>query len=384
MHKIVYLLLSIEVYGTLLRVSVNRGREMAIIEARKTPKGKTTYRVRIRTKGHPPVSKTFSQRTRAKKWASKTELEIEEGRYFKTIEAQKHTFGQLVDRYIQDVLPDKPKIAKEQIRQLLWWKKHLGKLLLSDITPAKLVEIRDRLKKETIKRGKKETHRSAGTCNRYYAALSSAFSVAVRQWGWLEENPLRNVQRFREPRGMCRFLTENERTLLLDACRASKNSALFPVVTLALLTGMRRGEIMNLTWDRVDLKKGRIALEDTKNGERRVIPLVGEALKAFKKHAKVRRVDTNLVFPSREDPNKAIDLRSVWKTALKKAEIENFRFHDLRHSAASEMVMAGISEITVAEILGHKSLQMTKRYSHLRDAHKAEALEQMNTRLFKE
>src|SRR5262249_29704070 len=172
------------------------------------------------------------------------------------------------------------------------------------------------------------------TVVRYMAALSHAFTIAVREWGWLDDSPMRKVGKPKEPRGRVRFLSDEERTRLLDVCRASNSEYLYPVVVLALSTGARKMELLNLTWRDVDLPRGVITLHNTKNGERRVLPLSGPALALMHQHSKIRRIDTPFVFP-RRDGRKPLDIRSAWETALKHAAIGDFRFHDLRHSAAS-------------------------------------------------
>jgi len=228
---------------------------------------------------------------------------------------------------------------------------------------------------------------------RYMAALSHAFTIAVNKMGWLDDSPMRKVKKPALPRGRIRFLSEDatcpngkkidgERPRLLKACEESSNPYLYPVVVLALSTGMRQGEIMGLTWEDLDLHQGRATLHETKNGERRVVPLTGKALDLLKAHAKVRRLDTNLLFPGK-NPQKPIDLRAPWEAALKKAGIEDFRFHDLRHSAASYLAMNGASMAEIAEVLGHKTLQMVKRYSHLSEAHTAGVVARMNEQIFK-
>ena len=122
-------------------------------------------------------------------------------------------------------------------------------------------------------------------------------------------------------------------------------------------------------------------LHETKNGERRVIPLQGLALSLMKEHAKVRSLHCNFVFPS-ASKCQPIDIRTAWENALKKAKIGNFRFHDLRHSAASYLAMNGATLAEIAEVLGHKTLQMVKRYAHLSEAHTSSVVENMNERIF--
>jgi integrase len=299
-------------------------------------------------------------------------------------------------------------MKKDQTRQLNWWRGELGHFTLADLTPARITEARDKLAREPIPSTNKQPksdsptrYRSPATINRYLAALSHMFNVAVEEWGWLEDSPMRKVSGLTEPRGRVRFLGEDttdpdgktidgERTRLLKACQASSNPYLYPVVVLALSTGMRQGEIMGLKWEDVDLHQGRITLHETKNGERRVVPLVGKALELLKEHDKVRRIGTPLLFPGKVKIHrpgevaiyKPMDLRTPWESALKKAGIDDFRFHDLRHSTASYLAMNGASLAEIAEVLGHKTLQMVKRYAHLSEAHTAGVVARMNERIF--
>lgn len=353
---------------------------MASIEHRKTNAGKISFRAKIRLKGFPVQSATFARLTDARKWAQITESAILEGRHFKTVEAKRHTFAELADRYISTILPRKPKTARDQLKQMHWWKDQIGARLLSDITPALVAEQRDNLLFEPMKNGKT---RSPSTVVRYLAVLSHAFSVAVREWGWLDDSPMRKVTKPKEPRGRVRFLTDDERNRLIAACNSSDNKFLLPAVILALATGMRKSEIMNLTWDDVDFDRGRITLHQTKNGERRGVPLAGYARQLLSEHARVRRLDTNLLFPG-QHRSQPMDLRASWVRALRDAQVNEFRFHDLRHCTASYLAMNGASLAEIAEVLGHKTLQMVQRYAHLSDAHTASVVSKMNDKIFGE
>jgi integrase len=355
---------------------------MANIEKRISGDGKTSYRVKIRLKGYPSQSATFERLTDAKKWAQQTESAIREGRHFKTTEAKRHTLAELIDRYCRDVLPGK-KSARDQRQQLQWWKAEIGRYTLADVTSSLLAECRDKLGREITVRNKP---RSPASVVRYMAALSHALTVAVNEWGWLEDTPMRKVTKPKEPRGRVRFLSDDERSRLLKACKESVNPYLYPVVVLALSTGMRQGEIMGLTWETVDLNQGRAILHETKNGERRAVAITGHALEQLKELSKVRRIDSKLLFPANkiapQKPQKPMDLRSPWEAAIKKAEIEDFHFHDLRHSAASYLAMNGASLAEIAEVLGHKTLQMVKRYAHLSEGHTARVVASMNDKIF--
>lgn len=346
---------------------------MATIRERKTGNGEVRYQAQVRLKGFPPQNATFNRKTDAKRWIQQTEASIREGRHFKTTEAKKRTLGELIERYIRDVLPSKPKSMNAQGRQLRWWKKELGNYSLAEITPPLLSETRDKLHKG----------RQPATVVRYMAALSHAFTIAANEWEWLNDNPMRKVRRPKEPRGRVRFLSDEERRRLLDACKASDCKQLYPVVVLALSTGMRQMEVMGITWADIDLQRGYIILHETKNGERRSVPLVAHAKELIQGMAKVRRLDTNLVFFSDSKPTAPVFIRTPWGKALKEAEIEDFKFHDLRHTAASYLAMNGASLAEIADILGHKTLQMVKRYAHLSEQHTSKVLESMNSKIFK-
>ncbi len=354
---------------------------MAYIQKRIGKEGGTSYRVQVRLKGSPVQSATFRRLTDAKRWAAQTEVAIREGRYFKTMEAQRHTVGEMIDRYVEEVLPGKSKSREQtsiQRRQLLWWKDKLGDYLLSDLTGPLISKYRDLLTKEKTHLG---TQRKPQTANRFLAALSHCLTVAANNWEWLSDSPMRKVERFKEPRGRDRYLEDDERSRLLDACRNSSNTLLYPIVIVALITGARRGEILSLTWDNVDLDRQRVTFRDTKNGEIRVVPLVGPALDEMWKLSEARRLDTRFCFPS-NDGRKPAHFREAWSRAVKKAEIEDFTFHDLRHSCASYLIMNGASLAEVATVLGHKTIQMTMRYAHLSEVHTAGVVKHMADEVF--
>jgi integrase len=359
----------------------NKQQERTIMASIKTvfdEDGKEKHQVRVRIKGHAPQFATFTRITDAKKWAQQTEAAIREGRFFKTNEARKHTLGNAIDRYIKNVLPTKEKCIQRQGHQLLWWKKQIGHYYLCDVSPAVIAECRDLLLQGTTPRKKL---RSKATVVRYMAALSHMFTIAVKEWLWLESSPISKVTKPKEPRGRVRFLSDAERLRLLEACKASKSPFLYTAVVVSLSCGMRKSELMNLKWSDLNLDKGQIILEHTKNNERKGIPLAGLALQLLQELKAKRSVVTDLIFPGK-NPHKPIDLRVAWENAIKDSGIKNFIWHDLRHSCAAYMAMNGASLLTISELLNHKSLTMTKRYSHISESHASEAVADMNEKIF--
>ena len=351
---------------------------MAYIQQRSGKDGKPRYRVQVRKKGHPPQTMTFTRKTDAKNWAQSIEAAMEEGRYKNVARAKHHTAGELIDRYLTDYLPRKPKSEAIQKPQLLWWKQRVGSLTLADLTSDVIVDQRDQLAKQKSRPGKPI---SPSTVNRYLAALSHVLTIAVKELKWLSESPMRDVSKLKEPKGRVRYLSDDERERLLQACADSDNPNLHTIAVLALSTAMRKNEIMTLTWGDVDLERQLITLEETKNGERRSVPLVGRAHQLVKTLAKECKGPCELLFPGK-NPSKPIEIKKAWYTALRRSGIKDFRFHDLRHSAASYLAMNGASLPEIAEVLGHKTYDMVKRYAHLSKPHMAGVVERMNSKVF--
>lgn len=353
---------------------------MATIVERTLAGGKKSFQATIRLRGYPTQTASFARKTDAKRWAESTEAAMREGRYFKTSESRKHTLGDLVDQYNKDIIPTKGRFGRDQETQLQWWKCQFGPYLLCDITPAMVAEGRDRLLSEKI--GPKKL-RSPATVVRYLAALSHAFSVAVKEWGWISENPLSRVRKPKEPEGRTRFLDPTEIKRLLEACRENPNSFLYPIVVLALSSGMRFSEILRLRWEDIDLERQLLVLKKTKNKERRTVPLAGPAFQQLQELSKGKPAGARFVF-ALEGSKKPVNIRKAWLRAKVEAEISNFRFHDLRHTAASYLAMNGATTLEIAEILGHKTLAMVKRYAHLSAPHTRRVIEGLVGKLFDE
>ena len=346
---------------------------MARIKTRTAADGTFRFTAEVRLKGYPAQAATFKHLTKAKKWIQDTESAIREGRHFKTAEAKKHTFSDMVDRYIKAVLPNyNQKEQAERKSKLEWWNDRLGVYSLADISPPLIVECRDSLGEV----------RAPATVVRYMAALSHVFTIAVNEWQWVEENPAKKVKKPTEPDGRVRFLEDDERQRLLIACKESSSEWLYMCVILALSTGMRKAELMQLKWQDVNLKDGYLVLHKTKNGTRRRVPLSGLGLSLLQEHSKIKRIDTPLLFPSGLNSKKPIDLRSAFQYALERAEITEFKWHDLRHCTASYLAMNGASLAEIAEVLGHKTLSMVKRYAHLSDGHVSNVVASMNAKIF--
>ena len=353
---------------------------MATIEVRKSC-SKTSYRARVRTKGYSEISASFARKTDAKRWAAGIEADIHSGRYFSETH---HTLSDAIKRYSDQYLPQLKDAAKRS-QHLSWWDNQIGHIRLSNIKSDTISKCRSILQTQPSTFGRHQGRpRSDATVNRYLASLSAMFTFAVNEWEWVDKNPCSKLKKLREGSGRTRFLIQDEPSSLLTACRAEvDHPELELIVLIAMTTGMRRGEILNLRQSDIDRKRGRILIRESKNGDSRSVPLVSQvqsALNALSTVTSIRR--DALLFPQPgTNSEKPLVIDRLWQRARAAAELTDFRFHDLRHTAASYLAMEGAGLREIADILGHKTLAMVKRYSHLTEDHKHKTVSRMANRV---
>ena len=357
------------------KVSENKAKVMATIEKRMTKAG-VKYRARVRVEGNLIQTATFSSKTLAREWAAKTETEMRDQKHMPNMNARNHTFSELLALYKRHIEDKGLRSAKNLTTQLDEWDKFIGTTKLYSLTPTVITSALDQIAK--IQYGKRP--KSPATLNRYLAALSCALAYAVKTQGWLDTNPVTRVEHKRENKGRTRFLSDTERDRLLNAAKESKNKELYTIIVLAISTGARRGEILSLKWANVDLDSGWAVLEHTKNGEMRGLPLWGPALELVRQLYEKRKSDIWL-FPNDKNSGPC-EIKRSWATVVAKAKLPDFRFHDLRHTCASYLAMNGASPNEIADVLGHKTLSMVKRYAHLSNAHKSSVVASMNAKIF--
>jgi len=328
----------------------------------KTDSGK--WKAIIRRSGWPKVSKTFRIKRDAEDWARSTEDEIVRGIYVPRSHSEKLTISKALDRYTTEVTPTKKESTqKREIGRAKQLSSDLGRYSLAVLSASRIAEYRDK----RIEEGK-----SASTVRLELALLSHLYSTAIREWGLgLVLNPVLNIRKPTEKNGRTRRLSKPEEKRLLKACDQHSNPFLGWIVRIALYTAMRQGEILSLTRPQINLRKRSLVLLDTKNTETRTVPLSGSAIKVFKQvfANQVKDIETDLLFygePGKDGQRRGYTLNKVWSSALQQAEIDDLRFHDLRHEATSRLVEAGLSDQQVVSITGHKSMQMLRRYTHLR------------------
>lgn len=332
-------------------------------------RGELQWQARVARKGFPPQVKTFNTKSEAEGWAATVESSMAHGIFVSSAESERTTVAEALARYQRERTIEKKGAAPERSR--------IKRLLADPISMRSLSSIRS--SDVASYRDKRLNDVSAQTVVHEVNLISNLFNVARKEWGMENlRNPAEVVKKPKLPNGRNRRLEGSEEQYLLNA--AGKSSASLRVLILvALGTAMRLGEMLQLRWNDVDLTRRIAVLRDTKNGDTRQVPLstnVVEAISALERLGPDSYVFANW---------KATDsFQATWRRAVKRAQtsyqlqsleadteidprfLQDFRFHDLRHEAASRLFELGFNPMEVAAITGHKTLQMLKRYTHLR------------------
>lgn len=347
---------------------------MATIQKLERAKG-PKYRVMIRRQGYRPVSKIFGKKKDAEEWARKIEGELEQVNDLPTGEARRHTLADAIDGFMLEYAGRDVALPG----RLAWWRSQYGELRLAAFTQAKVQEGARKLSGSRTRNApgepeQKTKGRTPATLNRHLAAVSSVMEWAIAE-KWITRNPTRGIRRTKESTGVVRWLRDEEREALLAAADASEWSHLGLLVRMALSTGARLGELMNLRWRDIDLNRGLAHLTETKSGRARALPLIAPVKAALGKLP--RPIDGGLLFRDHRDPSRPFPMRRHWEAARTAAGLPDFRFHDLRHSCASYLAQNGATLLEIADVLGHETLAMVKRYAHLTTDHKARLVERV-------
>lgn len=301
---------------------------------------------RIRRRGYPDITKTFETKVDAEKWARALESDIDKGQFVNVSEAQRTTLGDVIARYLTEVTPSMKGASEDTIRLKAMMRKPIARWSMANLNTARVAAYRDERLKEV----------SAGTVIRELAYLSAIINHARREWGVNVPNPVQMVRKPQSPQARSRVLTDEEVSKLLTALEPTGRRSHWtkPIVQLALATAMRRGELLSLRWEHVDLQNRTVFLPDTKNGDSRTVPLSTAAVQVL---AGLPRHIGGAVFPV-----KFFTLDAAFKRAVRRAGLEGVRFHDLRRTAITRMAEKLPNVIELAAVSGHKSLMVLKRY----------------------
>ena len=315
---------------------------MASIRARSNK-----WQARIIRKGHPTIAKTFLTRQDAEKWARSIEIEIDRGTYISKSYAEKTQFKEILQKYLNEVSPQMRSADTQAIRVRKLMKHPIAEVNMAQLSPKHMADYRDeRLK--VIK---------PNTVIRELAILSSVINHARREWALNITNPVTMIKKPSSTQGRERVLNDMEMSRLLHELEKI-NPFLKPLCEFALETAMRRGELMSLLWVNVNFEKSVAFLPITKNGDSRYVPL---SLKAIRILKSLPRDIEGRVFPLNKGTVSILFLRAV-----RRAKVEDFHFHDLRHTAITRLASIFSNPMEIAAISGHKSLGMLKRYTHFK------------------
>jgi len=306
------------------------------------------WQARVTRVGHAPVVRSFVTKQDAERWARSIEIEIDRGSFVNPGAAQKITVADLIGRYMREVTP-LTKSAKEDSFRLAALRRHrMCKVSVSSLTASAVAAYRDERLKVV----------SPGSVIRELANLSSIINHARSEWRIQAANPVSQVRKPPTPRGRARLLSPAERERLLETLKPIGRRSVWmtPLVMLALETAMRRGELLALTWANVDLCNRLAVLDDSKNGDRRVVPLSSQAVAVLND---LPKSTTGKVFPMNGPA-----VSKAWDDAMKRVGIEDLHFHDLRHTAITAMAEKLPNLIELAAVSGHKSVKMLQRYYH--------------------
>ena len=312
-------------------------------------RGDFQWEARVRKRGQPVQCKTFTTRAKAESWSKQIESEMDRGVFVSRAEAENTTLAEALDRYVREVLPTK-KSARSAAYHAHNVRKALGTLSLSAITSSALAKYRDRQLAEGY---------AAQTVKHDLSLVSRVLNICIKEWGIAlpAGNPVAQVKMPSLPPGRDRRLVDDELPRLLAAAHAY-GGEIGSLITWAIETAMRRGEIAAMRWDHLDRRARVLLIPETKTGTPRRVPLSTAALAVL--DGLPRRLDGR-VWGMRPD-----SISQAFERVCKAAGIEGLTFHDLRHEATSRLFEKGLNPMQVAAITGHKTLQMLKRYTHLR------------------
>lgn len=342
----------------------------------KTPSG--TWKAVIRKLGWPTTAKTFRTKRDAEDWARRTEDEMVRGVYLSRAPSEKLTVAGALKRYMEEVsVTKKPTTQRSERFTAQHLEAFFGKYSMAAVSADLVAKYRD----ERLAAGK-----SNNTVRIELAMLGHLFRIAIQEWGiGLTFNPVANIRKPSPGAGRDRRLSQEDQQRLFSAAVAHSNPMLGWIVGLAVETGMRSSEITGLRRSQVDLDRRVVTLKDTKNGSGRVVPLTRGAADILRSALDnpIWPIDTDLVFfgePGRDGKRKPYVFQKLWAGIVQDLGLADLHFHDLRHEAVSRLVEAGLSDQEVATISGHKSMQMLKRYTHLRAEDLVEKLDKLQRR----
>lgn len=357
---------------------------MAVINKRTGKKG-ISYQAIVRIKGYKTICKTFDKKNKAIEWANKIEVQMKDGVYKEIpdelkekLDAEFKTVADLIQYYKKNVAPTKYSYAEKYNVMYDWWIDKIGNVRLIDLSAPMISSCKQLLLTEKIKKKDKEVVRGNSTINKYLMCLSAVLTYAVKELELLEYNPVSKVGTVTKPDGRERFLSMKEIPKLIKACK-EHSDYLYVFVLIALSTGARYSEVLNLKLVNIDFENKQVAFLKTKNKKARGVPIDESIIRIIKNYIEQNNIEEYLFWNKKT--GKLYYIRGLLQNVIKEIGLKDFHIHDIRHTTASYIAMNGGSLLDIAEILGHKSLVMARRYSHLTQQHTASLLKKVTNKV---
>jgi len=335
----------------------------------------------VRKAGHRAIKKTFDRKEDARAWAERQEMLILAKRYRDPRLAEMFNLGEALGKYREDGFLRK-KAASTMDREI-YSRRHLERLLGAETALAYI----DSAAVNTYQHRRIQEGASNSSIRQELSMLSKMFNLARKAWSIPVENPVDDIERIPPGAGRDRFLSTEEAELVIEESRRSRNPAFYPFVLLLMHTGMRTGEAARLQEVAVNLEARSVRITRTKSGRPRNVPLTTQAVAALKEIS-LQAGGYYFLRPGHR-ASRHIMLRPgsvfhhcwihLWKRLTRREDVNvpYFRPHDIRHTAASHLLMAGVDVRVIADILGHSTLQMVMRYTHLHDSHRQSVIEKI-------
>ena len=344
-----------------------------------------TWKAVIRKNGWPTTAKTFRTKRDAEDWARRTEDEMVRGVFIQRSASERMTLSNALDRYLSEVSPTKrPSTQTTERNRAEILRASLGDYSLAALSPEIIAQFRDKRLAGDLNDKGQRIPRANNTVRLELALLGHLYTIAIKEWGiGLPYNPVLSIRRPAPGAGRNRRLAPDEEKRLLEAIDAHTNPMLRWIVRIALETGMRSSEISTLRRGQVDVSRRIVLLLETKNTQPRTVPLTALAAATFSEALSnpIRPIGTDLIFfgePGRDGKRHPYNFNKSWLDIKASVGLKDLRFHDLRHEAVSRFVESGLSDQEVSAISGHKSMQMLKRYTHLRAEDLVAKLDQLS------
>jgi integrase len=322
------------------------------------------WRAEVRRKGYKPIYRTFDTQKQAEQWARRLESEMDAGLFFDRTEAEKTTLKEALKRYQREIVPTKSHPYQENRRIERWLKHDLTYRTLANLRGVDFAQYRD---------ARRDDGRADNTIRLELQLVSHLFEIARKEWGMEGlANPLKNIRKPSGSRARDRRLHLGEYEQIHAALSASSNAYAAPAFDLAIETSLRQGALFKLRWEWIDFTARMIRVPAQARGaeNKSIPPVLPMSSRAIAVLQAIRQKDEHgnvVLHPSGPVLNTTTNaVICVWKRALTKLGIKDLRWHDLRHEATSRLFEKGLHPMEVASVTGHKSMQMLKRYTHLK------------------